>query len=143
MTTQRMRSKCLAERGWLCHAVPNRLVVFNGKVLHGVIPGKGVASRRRVTVMFAFWKDIQERGGSEECGFGAARVFPTKPDWARRLLQPMKTFNDDVDNESNDKDTSVATDPIPLDCVYERVQDGVPWTPSMGIPEYDQVFQGF
>jgi hypothetical protein len=36
-----------------------------------------------------------------------------------------------------------AVEPDALECVYERVEDGKPWTRVMGFPDYEQVFQGF
>ncbi|EQC34055.1 hypothetical protein SDRG_08269 [Saprolegnia diclina VS20] len=52
----------LAKHGWLVHPKENRFVVFNGKVLHGVVPGRGpgrfslLLKPRRVTFMVAFWE---------------------------------------------------------------------------------------
>ena len=42
----------------------NRLVVFDAKYLHGVIPGRGTnpdPNKRRLTFMVGFWKDIKAR----------------------------------------------------------------------------------
>jgi hypothetical protein len=135
VTNQRLTSRNLADRGWLCHAVPNRLVVMDGKVLHGVPPGNpkcGGSSSRRVTLMVAFWKDIRVR----EDG-GAARTFPRQPAWAQTLLQPLE------ESSSSTTGGGTAVEPEALDCVYEQVGDGKPWTPVMGFPDYEQVFQGF
>lgn len=43
VTTQRLTSKRLAEHGWIVHPRENRVCVFDGGVLHGVIPGRGIA----------------------------------------------------------------------------------------------------
>ncbi|CAM9691891.1 unnamed protein product [Ectocarpus fasciculatus] len=89
VTTQRLTSKRLADRGWIVHPRVNRVCMFDGGVLHGVIPGRGVPSAEpptatprpeenaggsrggeevkedragmRVTWMVAFWRDIQAR----------------------------------------------------------------------------------
>lgn len=145
ITNQRRSSQHLADQGWYTPAVYNRLVAFDGKVLHGVIPGKGVApvnqecmlclSNRRVTLMLAFWKRITVR---DDPAPGAGRPFPkadSGKEWADILtsvIQPMKTLS---------------PEPLPIEAVvihpiYETL-DGKPWTRRMGLPGYEQVFQGF
>lgn len=42
VTTQRLTSKRLADRGWIVHPRVNRVCMFDGGVLHGVIPGRGI-----------------------------------------------------------------------------------------------------
>lgn len=42
VTTQRLTSKRLADRGWIVHPRENRACMFDGGVLHGVIPGRGI-----------------------------------------------------------------------------------------------------
>jgi len=61
VTDQRLGDP-LASNGWLVFPKANRLVVFDGTVLHGVLPGRGLPddpSQRRTTFMIAFWKDVQ------------------------------------------------------------------------------------
>lgn len=47
-----------ASRGWLCHPRPNRCLLFDGGLLHGVVPWalppKG-GSAHRTTLMLGFW----------------------------------------------------------------------------------------
>eukprot|EP00960_Hanusia_phi_P026140 746087-Hanusia_phi.AAC.13 len=79
-------------QGWLVKPKENRYVVFDGSVLHGVIPGRSVRfsscshpalsfgdssdpKGRRITLMVAFWEDIKQRG-TEADGPGASRAFP-------------------------------------------------------------------
>ena len=151
VTNQRLTSTNLATKGWLAHPKPRRLVVFDGGVLHGVIPGKGVPSSsssadgdlpcgstsRRVTLMLAFWKDIQVR---DEPTPGSARPFPcmakNQPRWARELLSSERVVLSQRPNSME------VIKPISLSTVYETL-DGEPWTWNMGLPDYDQVFQGF
>lgn len=133
VTQQRVSSRALAETAWLCPASSNQLLVMDGKVLHGVLPGKGTASGQRVTLMLAFWKDIRIREG----GFGAARPFPFEASWAKTILQKVEPTEHDQSNKLH----SIA--PIVVNCVYESVGDGRPWTRAMGLPDYDQVWQGF
>ena len=68
ITQQRVTDTTLATRGWLVPPATNRFVVFDGRVLHGVVPGRSVPAhpaRRRVTWMVAFWEDITQRGSAE------------------------------------------------------------------------------
>ena len=108
VTDQRDDAKRLARNGWLVAPVAGRVAVFDGECLHGVVPGRGVAARntagvrntdgrlsrfastepRRVTLMVAFWKDVEIRGtvrratsgsGTRALGSfprGSARPFP-------------------------------------------------------------------
>lgn len=143
ITNQEVESTHLATRGWLAHPKPERLVAFDGRYLHGVVPGKGVGLKdsRRVTLMFAFWKHLKVRRG---LGPASARPFPVGErqinvsEWAKNLITPLE--------ESEEKETSfdacVESPPIELDVVYERL-DGKPWKKSHGLPSYDEVFQGF
>lgn len=131
VTNQTLVDTELASQGWLAHPKKARLVAFDGRVLHGVIPGKGQGSQRRVTLMFAFWRDIKVRKGNTP---GAARSFPTTGSWTTTLRKDVQ-----VDPVAAN---AVATNPIALDHVYEKL-DGKVWTKSMGLPDYDQVFQGF
>uniref|UniRef100_A0A7S4BN54 Uncharacterized protein n=1 Tax=Chrysotila carterae TaxID=13221 RepID=A0A7S4BN54_CHRCT len=74
----------LAAAGWAVHPHENRAVIFNGSLLHAVIPGRGSptaddetggrgALKRRVSLMVAFWSSIRERPGEVPA---SARPFP-------------------------------------------------------------------
>lgn len=138
VTNQRLTDIRLATKGWMAHPKPQRFVAFDGKYLHGVVPGKGVQTGRRVTLMLAFWESIQMREGT---GPGSARPFPTTdvPEWASQLVAPLdEASNDDV----YDYESCVETSPINLGAIYETL-DGKAWKRGSGMPSYDQVFQGF
>lgn len=141
LTSQRLTDVQLARKGWLCYPKSERLVAFDGKYLHGVIPGKGVQSGRRVTLMFAFWSDICVR---EADGPGSARPFPLKDsncEWAKELTLKKSPVNSS--GGASDKDeNSIEVDPLFIDRVYETL-GGKRWSKSKGFPEYDAVFQGF
>lgn len=166
VTNQRLTSQHLATKGWLAHPKPRRLVVFDGGVLHGVIPGKGVHPGRRVTLMMAFWKHIEIRNGSTP---GSARPFPSpipttsttansktlshKPIKHQKPVQEQQRIQKQwvIDLTTNESSTNVApkrptslkeAPPISLSTVYETLK-GDPWKAHMGMPEYEQVFQGF
>jgi len=151
VTNQRLASRHLATKGWMCPAAANRLLVFDGKVLHGVVPGKAAdddvtttattstSVRRRVTVMLAFWRRIRVREGP-----GAAQLLPqpSKDDdnankWVHQLQAPLKEDTNVVQKPP------VLKQPIALSAVYESVANGTLWTRSMGMPDYEQLFQGF
>lgn len=162
ITNQRLVSPHAADRGWLASAQENRAVLMDGRVLHCVVPGRVIVEpsetkdavspaagkktnpeteapsaqqHRRVTLMLAFWKRIRLR---DEATHGAARPLPGNASWAQALQQPVE-----------DKEATVTTDatmqsvpPTALSHVYESVPEGKPWTRQMGLPAYDQVFQG-
>jgi hypothetical protein len=92
-----------------------------------------------VTLMMAFWEDIRIRFGA---GPGSARPFPMPTDddssWANQLVSPLA----DTNGSCGDHKSRAETDPIKLDTIYETL-DGRPWKRGMGMPSYDEVFQGF
>lgn len=143
VTNQRLASRHLATKAWMCPAKSNRLLAFDGKVLHGVVPGKAFAvsdssklesRRRRVTVMLAFWRRIRVRNLPSP---GAARLLPTEAPWAQQL---RTSLSDDDDGGAT---SSIAKQPIPIHTVYESVPEGNPWKRNQGMPDYEQMFQGF
>jgi len=138
VTNQRLDSTHLANKGWLAYPKAKRLVAFDGRVLHGVVPGKGVPSiqdGRRVTLMFAFWKKIQVRRESTP---GSARPFPNKSnmEWATALSDHT------IHVQQSDYSKITEQQAVELDHVYEKL-DGDAWNPRDGMPDYEQVFQGF
>ena len=129
VTNQRLRDPATTNlnsvRGWLVPSYPSRMVCFDGSVLHGVIPGKGVIPTiantnidtnnkldqepqqkqprpRRVTLMMAFWKDIKIRPGKKP---GSARPWPVAPaplpSWTIELNRTDIINESDNDSESN------------------------------------------
>lgn len=136
VTNQKLTDIRLATQGWMAHPKSQRLVAFDGRYLHGVVPGKGFQTGRRVTLMMAFWEDIQVRKG---IGPGSARPFPNDnlSEWASQLVAPLRQVDD-----CSGYETCVETEPIKLDVIYETL-DGKAWKRGRGMPSYDQVFQGF
>ena len=130
VTNQKLAHGQLATRGWISPAREKRLVAFDGKVLHGVIPGKGrPGPGRRVTLMFAFWKKIKAREGQ-----GAAQVFDTDADWAKSLRRVVQRS----ENQFEPREVQ----PREIKPIYETLQ-GEAWNRDMGFPDYEKVFQGF
>lgn len=78
VTDQGFTDQHLARHGWMVFPQQNRIAMFDGRYLHGVIPGRGCSpnpGERRVTFMIAFWRDITVRP-SEKGEPGSARPFP-------------------------------------------------------------------
>lgn len=141
LTSQKLGDEYLAKKGWLCYPKCERLVAFDGRYLHGVIPGKGVMDGRRVTLMFAFWTDIRTR---MDDGPGSARPFPLKDDsceWAKELVSKKLSMSNDEQSHDSCEQT-VEVEPVFIDRVYETLS-GNRWSKSKGLPDYDSVFQGF
>jgi hypothetical protein len=98
-TDQAFSSTQLATRGWFVGPRIGRIAVFDGSLLHGVVPGRldedncegdpvegeggdgeqGLMANRRVTFMVAFWKDIQTQPRSDGLP-GASQPFHSPED---------------------------------------------------------------
>ena len=146
ISNQRLISRQAADKGWLLSAKANRVVHMDGRVLHCVVPGNALleskemarehGDARRVSIMIALWRSIRIR---DEAVPGAARPFPIEAAWAKALTAPVPTVAV-VDGDGSASCTPVQC--LPLKHVFERVDDGLPWSREDGMPEYDQVFQG-
>jgi len=100
VTTQKISDNKLAKNGWLVFPEENRFVMFDGSVLHGVIPGQSFVSepqKRRITFMIAFWKEIVAHPDPNEIP-GASRPFPnlekTRYTWPKLLPKNLVGFGD-------------------------------------------------
>jgi len=160
-------------RGYLAYPKTNRCVVFDGELLHGVVPGRGLNAfadsnidensalpppplPTRTTLMIAFWDKIEVRGSFGS--IGSARAFPTfeqvkdeKAHW-RHLFNIDDDGDDDDDGvngrgirDGNDIEKRAMRAPEMLPIPIEKV-----WHPlndaakeMMSLPNYDQCFQGF
>ncbi|GAB5037613.1 Hypothetical protein NocV09_09200010 [Nannochloropsis oceanica] len=101
VTDQTLTGGRLATQGWLCHGKVNRVCLFEGRHLHGVLPGRGVPpqegevegkeERRRITFMVGFWK-------------GELPARPAAPPQGRRRRKKIKT----VGSERGKAATTVA-----------------------------------
>jgi hypothetical protein len=116
--------------------------------------------------MLAFWKRIRVRHAEESSSSsasasasaslpgGAARPFPiantTKTcclKWAEDLTRQVVVVLADADRSCTTATTAtspscVPVEPIAVSHVFESVSDGQPWSRQLGIPAYEQVFQG-
>ena len=80
LVTEQKAGQALAQRGWSVMPEENRYLLFDGKLLHGVVPGCGAvgreggsSGRRRITLMVAFWQTIETRPSAVP---SSARPFP-------------------------------------------------------------------
>ena len=126
VTDQRDDAKRLARNGWLVAPVAGRVAVFDGECLHGVVPGRGfVSSRsesnesdarrddddeeralvepRRVTLMVAFWKNVEIRGTRTRAmsGSGTKAVGSFPRGSARPFPDPLAFLENDPSAPSN------------------------------------------
>ena len=173
VTNQTEKSKRLADAGWLVGPREGRICVFDGNMLHGVLPGRGIcpahandaeesAEPRRITLMIAFWRDVETRGsaGGEKGSFpkGSARPFPDPRAYADEPGCPPDTswpelFHPDgvgaLETEEDDEGwRRREVDATPVGAVWEDVDRGkneACW-PSLAVdeirslPKYDACF---
>ncbi|KAJ3390181.1 hypothetical protein HDU84_007877 [Entophlyctis sp. JEL0112] len=160
VTNQRLGDP-LADCGWIVESKINRLVCFDGSVLHGVVPGRDFHANvheRRTSFMIAFWDHIDIQPDPKDIP-GSARPFPGpggRFSWTK--LHAVKSPHDWPGAVLNDVQTVV---PSRLEAVWEVVEsesrnakkrkavdskgvDGLSYSQSdLGLPNYDLVFQGF
>ena len=58
---EKLADICLASQGWMLHPKLQQLVAFDGGYLHGVVWEKGFQEGHYITLMMAFWENIQIR----------------------------------------------------------------------------------
>ena len=83
VTDQTLKKEALASRGWLVHPAENRLAGFDGSLLHGVVPGRGVPpgsapDARRITFMAAFWRGPMSTTAREDRMPGSSQPMPSE-----------------------------------------------------------------
>jgi hypothetical protein len=138
VTNQRLTDATFARRAWAAFPRRGRMVLFNGDLLHGVVPGKGLpptgADGRRVTVMVALWEHVTIREGS---GPGAARPLPPPEStpWCAALTRP---FDDPTMEATQPRQVP----PLVLEPVWVTV-DGAAMPAGQRLPPYEKSFQGF
>ena len=152
VTDQHIDGDALAQQGWLAFPKENRLVIFDGAVLHGVIPGRGYVNnaRTRTTLMVALWDEIQVREGE---GPGAARRLPgssggeeqSLPEWCVQLTSMAGGTETTAaaaaaTAAAGTKEQGVIVNPVHVDSVWTDLEDN-----NIGNekPGYDVCFQGF
>ncbi len=137
--------------------------MFDGSVLHGVLPGRGPAAApgaRRVTLMVAFWRDLKLRPGDKP---GAARPFPgidiamghahdEKP-WPA-LFAPLDSIaggDCETEQEGHGLASIKHAEVLPVHTIWQDVDEaanvaaGCSCTHGQvqGLPPYELCYQGF
>ncbi|GFR51687.1 hypothetical protein Agub_g14130, partial [Astrephomene gubernaculifera] len=135
----------LAPHGWLIYPRENRLGMFDATYLHGVLPGRGPSPRPgefRITLMVAFWRDIQCRPRTDGLP-GPSQPFPTSsPDSPPCRYSWMADLPPHPEGPEGWGPTApVDAAPTFIDRVWERL-DGQAVQPG-AVQCYDECFQGF
>ncbi|KAL1507032.1 hypothetical protein AB1Y20_007894 [Prymnesium parvum] len=155
VTSQRLSHPRLATHGWTATPRVNRVLYFDGALLHGVVPGRGPVGAaasprgtRRISLMVAFWPSIRERSAARPA---AARPFPYPPAEARSAEASASaswaSLFDWPESSDGEPTPAVASaselryvEPIWLPVDQE---DGAARALPVGMPNYDACFQGF
>ncbi len=154
VTTQRRCDSSLAREGHLAFPAYGRLVVFDGSVLHGVVPGRGASpapGERRTTLMVAFWKGIETVPGDAP---GASRPFPDvttpgAPEWAAQLAggPPREAWQPKETGQALRGARAVPLRTLPRVWAdadeASNAKDGIALRSLAGMPHYSTCFQGF
>ena len=85
VTDQTLDAGSVASEAWLCHPAQNRLLLFDGKFLHGVVPflpsteksaskTNKAPSKPRITLMMGFW---EKEFSNSKVDSNSARINPT------------------------------------------------------------------
>lgn len=146
MTNQKLGGM-LADKGWLVHPRSNRLVLFDGRVLHGVVPGKGFEAkeeRRRMTFMTAFWNDIKCRV-SEDGQPGSAQPFPSKKSHPHYTWMDLFSIRKDAKDANANGEAEKDGKAMGMTAVNAKVS-GTEWgtadAHAVAIPPLKKVWQG-
>lgn len=125
VTDQTLDAGSVATQAWLCHPAENRLLLFDGKLLHGVVPflppkektkksALNSESSPRITIMMGFWaKDFNNVPSTSKLG----------PNMA------MPTFSSQHNKKTEGEKKSAATWPSLLSAV-ESSSNGRSKVPS-------------
>jgi len=102
--------------GWLCYPEPNRLVAFEGSLLHGVVPGIPLANSTegdRVTLMLGFWNKTVQLTQDSSIGPNVPFV-DAKNEWTSEFnAVPMdEGFSFGKESEASSADSIETIDPL-------------------------------
>ena len=154
LVTDQLLGGDLARNGWACFPKTNRLVLFDARYLHGVVPGKGInpdSSRRRLTFMVGFWRDIKARVTETDTA-GPSQPFPSSSSnytWHREMmLQPMDGHSDGAylfDKFETGGELIIPQSVSPIWEVISKNESSssISSSPSLSAAAYSQCFQGF
>ena len=169
VTTQRLGDEDVARSGWLVHPICNAAAMFDGKLLHGVIPGRSLPPTSALQAAAAVddeanAADTEAREAAASARFslpmGPRRVTLMLAFWRRLRLRPFCACAPSAAQTFPAVETTIATWPSLLAAVpasswaTAKVPQSVPvqsvapiWTPIKGdsaeqsLPAYSECFQ--
>lgn len=107
--------------GWLLHPQRNRLAVFDGRLLHGVVPRLGMAASgaARLTFMVGFWDSKVSR---TQCDMKkpCANMMPPSKDSEATWQEPMRQWTSVDPIDKTELDRAV---PPKVPKVWSRVEE--------------------
>lgn len=118
LTNQLLAGQTLATKAWMVAPEANRLLIFDARFLHGVIPGTGPTTScqaRRTTLMVGFWRSLEAKEKGND-GIGAGQSFPslatTQFRWPKEMLarEDFRDIATDIvptTNNNRDSDNSI------------------------------------
>ena len=137
VTSQRLLDQHMAKSGYLVRPKPNRLCLFEGDLLHGVLPGRGsmgpdqaALHRRRVSLMVALWPSMEgsryvpEAPGPAQCMTPAIAMAGAR-EWPKRLYGPLGNSKECEDGDTSVSKASVAVagKASPVEPIWVRVDE--------------------
>jgi len=157
LVTNQILGGTLATEGWLCPVRSGRVLLFNAKYLHGVLPGRGLppnptVPKRRLSFMVGFWRKLHARQrGAGIPGPGQELPAHDSPhsSWQRGTDMALIPG---VSDRSVGKAKGERTGQRQREAMGRRVElkyvDAVweksnPHLPNTGVPSYEACFQGF
>lgn len=165
LVTNQVLNGPLATEGWLVPPKRNRLVTFDAKYLHGVVPGKGLTAQptdRRLTFMVGFWREnfcAQPKGIDV---MGAGQPFPSVESRYKWINEVPLTASFSSPHEW--MPTVVELIPVPINSIWQEVgritgtetalevddssnvmsgKHSLKRSFTGQLPDYDKCFQGF
>jgi len=155
VTNQRLGDDSFASQGWLVYPKQGRLAVYDGSVLHGVLPGYGVQPEglapgaRRVTFMVAFWREITMRPFGPDGLAGSSRPLPdlaapfTKGGRTYTWHQRLAPRGDEDSTWASEAAAPSLVPPFAVPVVWVEVENaGKPMEgDKVPLPDYGDCFQ--
>jgi len=88
LVTDQTMAKPIAQHGWVVRPRTNRTFIFNGEMLHCVLPGSGLGTPgdRRVTLMVAFW---EQSPGAPQAPTSIADLESSQSQWPKHLAKSI------------------------------------------------------
>ena len=162
VTSQLPGDQHVCTRAYVAFPKANRLVAFDGRRLHGVIPGRGAVraeaadegSSHRISVMVAFWADVKRKAQMHEDGtIAASHPWPrpsSSASWRDGFAGPVEgPVLGDHPIDRMPQPVSTLWEPV-LDVAASAAAnsskssfvEGLGWKKKMALPHYEECFAG-